>query len=289
MGLILKNTNGGFGRLRLSGGTGRMNVLASVATTPTVDPDAQAFITAAAITDPTQQSAVNTLVVSLKGYSIWTKMKALYPFVGGTASQHKFNLKNPLDTNAAFRLTFNGGWTHSANGALPNGTNAYADTFLIPNIQLTLNNTHLSFYSRTQDTSLSGVDMGSTSFGPNLALTAYFSSLATGLSVQYVYPTYTATGYAGSTQGLFIGSRINITSNKLYRNSTVLGTNTATQGQLLPSANLVIGANNQGGSIIEYQNHQCAFSSIGDGLSDTEATNYYTAVQAFQTTLSRNV
>ena len=36
---------------------------------PPVDPDAQAFITAAAITDPTQQAAINTLVVDLKGYS----------------------------------------------------------------------------------------------------------------------------------------------------------------------------------------------------------------------------
>jgi hypothetical protein len=35
---------------------------------PSVDPDAQAFITAASITNPTQQSAVNTLVVDLKGY-----------------------------------------------------------------------------------------------------------------------------------------------------------------------------------------------------------------------------
>ena len=79
---------------------------------PAVDPDAQAFLTAAAITDPTITSAIDTLVVQLKADSIWSKMKALYPFVGGTASTHKYNLKNPLDTDAAFRLVFNGGWTH---------------------------------------------------------------------------------------------------------------------------------------------------------------------------------
>ncbi len=50
-----------------------------------LDPDAQAFITAAGITDATQQSAINTLVTDLKGYGIWTKMKAIYPFVGGTS------------------------------------------------------------------------------------------------------------------------------------------------------------------------------------------------------------
>ena len=96
------------------------------------DADAQAFITAAGLTNPTQQRAVNTLVLSLKANNIWTKMRAIYPFVGGTASTHKWNLKNPLDTNAAFRLVFFGGMTHSANGIQGNGTNSYANTFLNP-------------------------------------------------------------------------------------------------------------------------------------------------------------
>jgi len=114
-----------------------------------VDPDAQAFITAAGITDPTQQGAINTLVVDLKGYSIWTKFKAIYPIVGGTASQHKYNLKDPRDLDAAFRLTFATGWTHSSTGMLPNGASAFANSFLIPNTTLTLNSTHISYYSRT--------------------------------------------------------------------------------------------------------------------------------------------
>ncbi len=55
------------------------------------DADAQAFIDAAGITDATQQSAIRTLVGDLKTYSIWSKMKAIYPFCGGTASSHKWN------------------------------------------------------------------------------------------------------------------------------------------------------------------------------------------------------
>ena len=114
------------------------------------DADAQAFITAAAITDSTQQNAINTLVLALKGYSIWTKFKAIYPIVGGTASQHKYNLKDPRDLDAAFRLTFATGWTHSVNGMLPNGTTAFADTKLIPSTAIfgSNQNIHLSYYSR---------------------------------------------------------------------------------------------------------------------------------------------
>jgi hypothetical protein len=73
-----------------------------------IDPDAQAFLTATGITDPTITSAIDTLVLDLKAASLWTKMKALYPFVGGTSTTHKYNLVDPADTDAAFRLTFNG-------------------------------------------------------------------------------------------------------------------------------------------------------------------------------------
>ncbi len=87
----------------ITNGLGQTKVGVRVASGGT-DADAQAFITATAITDLTQQTAINTLVTQLKTYGIWTKMKALYPFVGGTATAHKFNLKDPRDLDAAFRL-----------------------------------------------------------------------------------------------------------------------------------------------------------------------------------------
>ena len=289
MGLILKNTNGGFGRLRLSGGTGRMNVLAATSSTPpspTFDADAQAFITAAAITDPTQQSAVNTLVVSLKDYSIWTKMKALYPFVGGTASQHKFNLKNPLDTDAAFRLVFNGGWTHSSNGALPNGTNAYADTKITPSLHLTLNSTHASYYSRTSGASgyaFGAMDVGQTN---RILLQLYppifYASVFVTTGNYYEY-----TG--GSSLAMLTVNRNASNVSNIWQNNIKKATSTLTPSSLTLYP-IFIGANNSAGAGANFFfNGQCAFSSIGDGLTDTEYTNFYTAVQAFQTSLSRNV
>lgn len=70
------------------------------------DSDAEAFFTAASITDDTQKTAVNQLVLDLKAAGVWTKSKVIYPFVGGTTGTHKYNLKNPLDTDGAFRITF---------------------------------------------------------------------------------------------------------------------------------------------------------------------------------------
>jgi hypothetical protein len=97
------------------------------------DPDAQAFIDAAVITDTTQKAAINQLVLDLKSANIWTKMLAVYPFVGGSATSHKWNLKNPLDTNAAFRLVFSGGWTHNSLGIKMNNSNTEAETYVTSN------------------------------------------------------------------------------------------------------------------------------------------------------------
>ena len=112
-----------------------------------VDADAQAFISAAGITDLTQAAAINTLVNDLKTYGLWTKMKAFYPMVGGTAASHKFNLKDPRDLNAAYRLTFFGGLIHDSNGVLGNGTTGYAYTNLAQNT-MGLNNMSIGWYNR---------------------------------------------------------------------------------------------------------------------------------------------
>jgi hypothetical protein len=244
-----------------------------------VDPDAQAFITAAAITDPTQQTAINTLVVDLKGYNVWSKMKALYPMVGSTASQHKFNLKNPLDTDAAFRLSFLGGWTHSVNGALPNGTNGYADTFLNDLSNLSQNNAHFSIYSRTNTGGLVIV-MGSNNYGQNGGCK---------LTLNYAGGTYYSVHSANQpnaanadTRGLFIANRtLSASTNLMIRGSVT----THTEASQTPSNTTF----KIGGVPSYYDNKQIAFSSIGDGLTNQNMTDLNTAVQAFQTTIGRSI
>jgi hypothetical protein len=251
------------------------------------DADAQAFITAAAITDATQQSAINTLVIDLKSYGIWTKMKAMYPFVGGTASAHKFNLKDPRDLNAAFRLVFSGGWTHNSNGALPNGTNGYADTFLTPSTSLLQNSSHISYYSRTQSNGTE-VEIGSsTGFSPGdtgslieirTSNITYFRINSPG-----TYVTYTD----ADSRAFYISNRTASNVVNGWRNSTKVGTGTTLSTGLSNRTFWLAGFNSTGAAF--YSTKQCAFASIGDGLTDTEASNLYTAVQAYQTTLSRNV
>jgi len=250
-----------------------------------LDPDAQAFITAAAITDPTQQNAINTLVVDLKGYNVWTKMKALYPFCGGSASSHKFNLKDPRDLDAAFRLVFNGGWTHSANGAQPNGTNGFANTYFAPNTG-TLNSNSIGYYIRTVNTSSSPdiVNMGG--FDSSSSASTLISNTST------VSGRLNGTVISGSITGgtgLISISKTSSTVTNVYKNGTSVSSGNS--GGTLASSVIYLGTANISGVVYGsgYVNNQFALVYISDGLSGVEMANFYTAVQAFQTTLSRNV
>jgi hypothetical protein len=89
-----------------------------------------------------------------------------------------------------------------------------------------------------------------------------------------------------NTLGLFINTRtISTTIKRFLRNTS---NSYALNSVGLSTKNIYVGAHN-GPSAIEYSTKECAFASIGYGLDDTQASNLYTAVQAFQTTLSRNV
>jgi hypothetical protein len=250
-----------------------------------IDADALAFINAAGITDATQIGAVNGLVLNLKAYGLWTKMKAIYPFVGGTANSHKYNLKDPQDTNAAFRLVFFGGWTHSANGALPNGTNAYTDTFLTPLTSLTINNSHLSFYSRTNNT-VNGVSIGSF----NTTFTSANQMIIKNTSGNFIGAidsgNFTIANPYDSL-GHYILSRTANNIIKGYRNNVLFASNNALS-VTLNNRSIMIGARNENTPAL-FDNKQCAFASIGDGLTDSEAANFYTAVQNYNTILNRQV
>jgi hypothetical protein len=216
-------------------------------------------------------------------------MKAIYPFVGGTAAQHRFNLKDPRTVNAAFYLEFFGGWTHSSTGALPNGVNAYADTYLIPSIDLLTNNTHLSHYSRTQNSATNSHDMGSEKAGYTYDLYQYYNGVSAKGFLDGTYPQDASQVNNTNTLGLLIGTRIANNNQKTYFNGVLQNTNTNIKVLPLPNNSIYIGATHNDLIASSPSNKQCAFSSIGDGLTDTEAANFYTAVQTYQTTLGRAV
>jgi hypothetical protein len=256
-----------------------------------VDADAQAFITAAGITDNTQKTAINTLVVDMKGYGIWTKMKAIYPFVGGTATTHKWNLKDPQDTDAAYRLVFNGGWTHSSTGALPNGTNGYADTkFNVNLFNANINSYSLGVYLNSILISARN-HFGTSGGSSNQIVELRASSTSTKIgSLESSLVSLSKTGLNTTThQGFWAISKRATNDRAMICADGTFIYNTGA-GSIAQNSNIIfLAARNANGTPAQYDTMSHAFDFFADGLNDTELINLRTAVITFQTTLGRQV
>ena len=249
------------------------------------DNDADAFITAANLSAG-QGSSIRTLVATLKTAGIWSKLKAIYPFVGGSANSHKYNLKDPRDLDEAYRLNFYGGWTHYVSGPYGNGSNSYADTNLNPFLKLNTNSSSIGVWV-PNGMNNHGFGVWSNS-GANK-----FSIIEQGggyLKSQMTSSSTEAWGISNTTSGFIMGNRTSATSNKIYRFGSVFTVhptyggvphNTTTNTADYPNANFWLGRVN-GNTSISYYNNSLYFAYIADGLTDAEILALSNAAYTFR-------
>jgi hypothetical protein len=259
------------------------------------DLDAQSFINVSLLFENTHANAINNLVISLKAAGLWTKMKAIYPVVGGNAWAHKFNLKDPRDADSAYRLLFTnasgGNWVHSSTGMTPNGTSDFANTYFTPNTGFTsINNVGVSFYLRTNNSYSNqpnhGLIPGTT------ADRLYFATQDTfyGIIGLESSNTYTTNYSNTDKKGFYTNTRTSATLRSSYKNGVLKNTNVAndTSGTLGSIAYYISAANGPYISVT-YDKQQVAFYAFHDTMTDTEAANFYTIVQTYQTALGRQI
>ena len=256
-------------------------------------PRTQAFATASGISDTSILNPLSVFDLGLisdgiipAGISlVGSKIQVMLTLVGGTASTHKWNFMDPQDTDAAFRLVFSGGWTHSSTGALPNGTNGFAYIFYHPSTDCaSQNSTSIGYYSRTDNTN-TGYEIGGgggtprTSMAIRWAGTFYQSANAAELG-----------GYANaSSLGLHIVSRIDASNVVSYIRNTKTSVAQASSGRTADMVLLSALGQNAAGTALYFTDKECAFAFIGTGLTDTDAGNLYTRIQTLQTSLGRQV
>jgi hypothetical protein len=254
------------------------------------DADAAAFfarVTAAGGSlSLTEKQAVNQLVLDLKANSLWTPMKAIYPMVGASAAACAQNLKS-----SSFTGTFTSGWTFASTGVTPNGTSAYFNTTFNSNSNQTVNNFSMSAYVRSSNTTAGMCDMGNANAPTFLPLTQLESNGT--FRSQFCWDFTVGGGRANITttdsRGMWGVSRSGASSWQSFERNTSVAQTTTTSQTVLPNSNIYIGASNQSGTTGSFSNREIAFGHLGNSLTNTEFNNFYTAVQAFQTTLSRNV
>ena len=261
------------------------NIIQSV---QTVDADAQAFfdrVTASGGSlTTTEQNEINTLVLNLKTYNIWTQLKAIYPMVGASAAACSQNLKS-----SSFSGTYSSGWIFAATGVTPNGTNAFFNTGFNTSTNLVKTSAHLSVYVRNNSSAGSPYDLANASDSGMVVNNTFMQTRYPGNFAYFgiADQTYGTAIGSSDSRGFWCGTRI-INTQVLFKNGTQVATGTAGSTNLANN-NLFLGAANANGTANYFSDKQFAFATIGDELSAAQVSNFYTAVQAFQTSLSRQV
>jgi hypothetical protein len=250
-----------------------------------------AVVSAGGTVDSTMSAATRAFFVSLFAEDLWDSLYAFYPVIGGTAGAHKFNGKNPADTNGAFRLTFNGGITHSADGFQPNGTNGYAETYFNASTQIgDGNSVSLGLYIN-----LEGVDSGVFNIGVidgsdnSLILCPKTSGSPYLIFDSGTLPdARTEFNPIDSISGITIGTCRSATEREIYKNGVSLATNTNNISPTYANATIPIGARYSTVDGFQfYVNNRFAFVFISSGLTDSEVSTLSTAINTYQAALGR--
>ena len=219
-----------------------------------------------------EKTRVNTFVENMKSTNEWDSCIAIYPMRGDSTAM-RINLKNP----GTFDLTFintvtgdysSGGWTGNV------GNSAYAKTGIVPSTHMIQNNTHISYYSNTNDNAGTICEIGA-------LITGYYMKMHTRYTGDYFYGImYSTSGLARiyttntTTDAYFILSRIASNDLRAYKDGSQLGsTATGTVPGTIPTIELYINANNNTFSPEEYSGKQCQLVTIGQGLTSGNVTN----------------
>lgn len=207
---------------------------------------------------------------NLKSIGVWDKIKALYGFVGGTAATHKWNWKDMRDLDAAFRLSWNGGVTHSNLGIKGNGgITTFAETFILPSSAITLNSVHLSCYVSNELTS-TGMFLGTEEGGGTLRLAGRYTDK---IFFEQNDTNDTGVSYSGKTHGFWLSSRTSSNNKFVYNVNSNFIDQTKQSNSLANTRTIrLLGNNNSGASTISYPSLcQFGFFSIGGGLTQQQA------------------
>lgn len=261
-------------------------------TPPSPDSGATAYlnavVTAGGTVDATMSAATNTFFTTIRNAGILDKIFTMYPFIGGTAASHRINAITPTGSNG----TFNGGWTHNVSGCTPNGVNAWlapkqgsANADVLPGNYTGFS--HGVYVNEVLGTGNIGVAAGVYDAVVDLAQIGFSTTNETAIASNTSFATIL--GITRDTNGGFYGgTRINSSQEIQQQNSSGFTAST-TYAPVDTAKGYVLGARFSNNTINEFFTKRLSFAFMGQNLTGSDLSTLNTAVQTYQTSLSRQV
>lgn len=192
---------------------------------------------------------------------------------------------NATDTNSNF---VSGDYveTGASGGLLGNGTNKQLTPGLTPN-DVGADVGHVSAYIPTETATTQGRIIGAGTVSPGAMYSLQRSSGAS--NIQGVYGDAGRAVVSVGQSGHYIVTRESNTSVALYENGLQQPVNTLSATSVSSTFGILVFARNFGGSVTDRWASRILCYSLGGPMTNAQASSYYTAIQAFQTALGRNV
>jgi hypothetical protein len=263
------------------------------ATTPSpADIYIDAVLAAGGTLSSTQQTAISTFYNSLESNGIYSKIHAIWPFLGSTAASNAIEFKDP---GGSFDLTFNGTWSHSATGSYATDTSGnFADTGFDPSLYNSTTNFSwgIMVVSASVTPGFSGI--GNTS---NNYILMGQGSTAPGTSRNnYMWNGAESDDWSSDEYEIGVLTIVNRSnSNTWTRNFFQNGVGTLNQASFTNtltsySANLYLNAiNGDYGLARNTMSGLWLFSYTGESLTNTNLQNLADAVNTLQIAFNRNL
>ena len=244
------------------------NAITKVTTSTQID--AIDYVSISEISGDTLITQINDSIGVFKSSGVWDRVLGLYPIIGKSYNETKYNLKDPRDLDSAYRLVNISGTVYGENRFLSGNI----DTFILP-ASLGNDNYHASFYSLTQNTTVSTLINASTSGSSLIRLLTLNNSIYN--------DGYDDGGVArlisnvGSSTGLLTIQRDDINIQKNYRNGVLVGSDSNGNLGTMPTDTFKI----YGGSLTG------GFVVISKSLTDIQNQTLYEEINKINLILGR--
>jgi len=241
--------------------------------------EAIAYIAAAGITDPTEQAAVNQLVLDLKGQGsttnntdVWSDSYGIYPLSPTSLTAASFNLKDPTKN-----ITWSNSLTHAYTGITGNGSNAYGDTNWNPTTEgVDINNAGLTYSGEYSDSDYA--------LGVYNSVRWFVIRNLANRKIGYIGASASAVNPIDFNRSISTAVRTSETLIKMYTDGAVSSSNsTPSGGSVVPNANFfLLGYSNSGALSAPFAG-EMDFVAIHKGLTANQAKDLSDAITTYNT------
>lgn len=274
----------------------KVNIFNSLSAFSCADADVNAFFALSDFSEANLSSWLSTIgktynevynatcafVTAIKTAGISGTNSAMYLPIGNDSTRRKYNFWNPLDSDAAFRLTFNGGISFTNFAIKGNGVNGYSDTHWIPSSYGSAS--AMSFAIDSADNIAGSTQVMGVFNNPNRRMFVILGAATPSIQIADAG----ITTYTGTRKGLFICRRAAASgagAMEAYRDGVSLGTQTSSYTPNFYSFYLNA-AHNYNGLPNFYAQHGVNFAILSpQGWSDAQALALNSAYSTFKTAL----